>query len=127
MPGASATLPRVRAPRTRRAAQRSEVAIDARTLDRIRHALLRVEAEAALRRGEGVTLLSGGADPGAPVETVVLSSGRAAQTAGAHVSRGLWSGGRLHTDAGIHALDPDGACFCRDCEMAGGHCVDDDE
>jgi len=125
--GASATLPRVSARGTTSAAQRREIAIDARTLDRIRHAPLRTEAEAALRRGEGVTLLSGGADLAAPVETVVLSSGRAAQTAGAHVSRGLWSGGRLHTDAGIHALDLDGACFCRDCETAGGHCVDDDE
>jgi hypothetical protein len=43
------------------------------------------------------------------------------------VSRGLWSGDRLLTDAGGHALDADGSCFCRDCEMAGGHCVDDDE
>jgi len=125
--GASATLPRVSARGTRSAAQRREIAIDARTLERIRHAPLRAEAEAALRRDEEVTLLTGGVDPGAPVETVVLSSGRAAQTAGAHVSRGLWSGGRLHTDVGIHALDPDGTCFCRDCEMAGGHCVDDDE
>jgi hypothetical protein len=111
----------------RAAAQSTGVAITARSLDRILHAPLRAEAEAALTRGEGVTLLRGGADPGAPVETLVLTTGRAAQTGGAHVTRGLWSGGRLHTDAGIHALDQDGVCFCRDCEMAGGHCLDDDE
>jgi hypothetical protein len=123
-PGAFDNLPRVSAKTAAR--QRAEVAITGRTLDRIRHAPLRVEAETALARGEVVMLLTGGAADAA-VETLVTSSGRCAQSAGGHVSRGVWSGGRLHTDAGIHALDPDGACFCRDCEMAGGHCVDDDE
>jgi hypothetical protein len=104
----------------------AEVAITARTLDRIRHPPLRAEAEAALGRGEAVRLLSGGAD-GAIVETLVASTGRAAQSSGRHVSRGVWSGDRLLTDAGGHALDADGGCFCRDCETAGGHCVDDDE
>ncbi len=105
----------------------AEVVLGARTLGRIRHAVLRPEAEAAIARGERVTLLSGGADPDAPVETLLLPGGRAVQSAGGHVSRGTWTGGRLHTDAGIHALDADGLCFCRDCEAAGGFCVDDDE
>ena len=109
------------------AAQGGEVAITAAALDRITHAVLRAEAEGALARGETAALLTGRGDGGAVVETLVLSTGRAAQTAGGHVHRGIWSGGRLHTDAGVHALDPDGACFCRDCEMAGGYCVDDDE
>jgi hypothetical protein len=103
------------------------VAITAASLDRITHAALRAEAEAALGRGEAAALVAGRAEGGARVETLVLSTGRAAQTAGGWIHRGTWSGGRLHTDAGCHALDPDGACFCRDCEMAGGHCVDDDE
>jgi hypothetical protein len=104
-----------------------EVAVTAGTLDRITHAVLRAEAEAALGRGEAARLLGGRGEGGAVVETLVLSTGRAAQTTGGHVHRGTWSGGRLHTDAGCHALDPDGACFCRDCETAGGYCVDDDE
>lgn len=103
------------------------VPVTAGALARIRHAALRAEAEAALRRGETPALLAGRGEGGAVVETLVLPGGRAAQTAGGHVHRGTWSGGRLHTDQGCHALDLDGACFCRDCEMAGGHCVDDDE
>jgi hypothetical protein len=104
-----------------------ELAVTATTLDRIGHAVLRAEAAAALGRGELATLLRGRGEGGVGIETLVLSSGRAAQSAGEHVHRGTWSGGRLHTDAGCHALDPDGACFCRDCETAGGYCVDDDE
>jgi hypothetical protein len=104
-----------------------DVAVTADTLARIGHAVLRADAEAALGRGDSVTLLTGRGEGGVVVETLVASSGRAAQTAGEYVHRGTWSGGRLHTDAGCHALDRDGACFCRDCEMAGGHCVDDDE
>jgi hypothetical protein len=103
------------------------VAITRASLGRITHAPLRADAEAALARGEAATLVSGRGDGGGVVETLVLSTGRAAQTAGGFVHRGIWSGGRLHTDAGCHALDPDGACFCRDCETAGGYCVDDDE
>lgn len=103
------------------------VVVTAGTLGRITSAVLRAEAEAALGRGESATLHTGRGEGGAVVETLVLSSGRAAQTAGGHVHRGTFGGGRLHTDSGCHALDLDGACFCRDCEMAGGHCVDDDE
>jgi hypothetical protein len=105
----------------------TEQAIAAGSLERITHAVLRAEAEAALGRGETAVLHRGRGEGDAVVETLVLSTGRAAQTAGGHVHRGTWSGGRLHTDVGCHALDPDGACFCRDCEMAGGYCVDDDE
>lgn len=108
-------------------ARAGEVAISAASLDRISHGALRVEAEEALRRGDAAALVTGHGEGGAIVETLVLSTGRAAQTAGGHVHRGTWSGGRLHTDAGCHALDADGACFCRDCEMAGGYCIDDDE
>jgi hypothetical protein len=104
--------------------ERSET-ITARTLGGIRHETLRADAEAALGRGEAVRLLRGGA--GGAVETLVLASGRAAQSGGSHVIRGVWSGERLLTDAGGHALGTDGGCFCRDCEMALGHCVDDDE
>jgi hypothetical protein len=113
--------------KTGTARSEAEVPVTAGTLDRITHAVLRAEAAAALGRGESVALRTGRGDGGAVVETLVLSTGRAAQTAGGHVHRGTWSGGRLHTDAGCHALDPDGACFCRDCETAGGYCVDDDE
>lgn len=104
-----------------------EIALAPGTVERITHGALRAEAAAALARGERAALVTGRAEGGAAVETLVLSTGRAAQTAGGVVHRGTWSGGRLHTDAGCHALDPDGACFCRDCEMAGGYCVDDDE
>jgi hypothetical protein len=109
------------------ASRDGEVVITASSLDRILHAVLRAEAEAALARGEQVALVTGRGEGAAVVETLVLSTGRAAQTAGGYVHRGTFSGGRLHTDTGCHALDRDGACFCRDCEMAGGHCVDDDE
>jgi hypothetical protein len=105
----------------------AEVALTAGTLARITHAVLRAEAEAALARGESAALLTGRGEGGGVIETLVLSTGRGAQTAGLTVHRGTWSGGRLHTDAGCHALDADGACFCRDCETAGGYCVDDDE
>jgi hypothetical protein len=104
----------------------TEIAITARTLGRVRHAALRADAEAALARGEPVRLVEGGAG-GARVETVVVGGGRAGQSAGAHVTRGVWTGARLAADAGGHLLDADGVCFCRDCEAAQGYCVDDDE
>jgi hypothetical protein len=103
-----------------------ETAIEAGTLRRIRHAPLRAEAREALARGERVTLLAAGAGEGR-VETLVLGARRAAQCAGTTVVRGEWTGERLLTDDGGHALGADGACFCRDCETAGGFCVDDDE
>lgn len=103
-----------------------EVAVTERTLERIRHPALRAEAEAALARGEPVRLVVGGAQ-GARVETVVAGGGRAGQSGGSHVMRGIWTAGRLATDAGGHLLDADGVCFCRDCEAAQGYCVDDDE
>jgi hypothetical protein len=96
-------------------------------LDDICHAPLKEIAEEAISRGEAVRLMVG-AQGATRIETIVLApSGRAAQTAGTVVFRGSWSGERLVTDASAHMLDVDGACFCRDCEMAGGHCVDDDE
>lgn len=93
----------------------------------IRHApLLAIAAEAAAR-GEAVALVVG-AQGSTRIETVVLTpSLRAAQTAGTAVTWGSWSGDRLLADVGGHVLDADGTCFCRDCEMAGGFCVDDDE
>jgi hypothetical protein len=108
---------------TRSAAER---AVTGSTLVRIRHPELRADAEAALARGEAVRLVEGGAE-GARVETVVVGGGRAGQSAGGHVIRGVWTGARLAADAGGHLLDADGVCFCRDCEAAQGYCVDDDE
>jgi hypothetical protein len=65
---------------------------------------------------------------GGRVETLVFSpSGRGAQSSGTFVHWGSWSGDRLATDRGGHLLGADSVCFCRSCEMAGGHCVDDDE
>ncbi len=101
--------------------------VTTRTLDLVRHALLRAEAESSLARGETVRLVEGGTADGTRVETVVTGFARAAQSAGGHVIRGVWNSGRLATDAGEHLLDADGVCFCRDCEAAGGNCVDDDE
>lgn len=107
--------------------RRDEIAIAKGTLERVRHAALRAEAAAALARGERVTLFTG-TQGTEQVETVVLEpSGRAAQSAGETVLRGEWRGGRLVADEGGHLLDPDGFCFCRSCEAAGGYCVDDDE
>lgn len=103
-----------------------DAVVTAGTLERIRHPALRAEAAAALGRGEAVRLVVGG-QGGDRVESVVLGGGRAAQSAGGHVSRGVWTGAGLATDAGGHLLDGDGACFCRDCEAASGYCVDDDE
>jgi hypothetical protein len=111
--------------RARRGADEG-VAIGAETLRRIRHAPLRAEAQAALARGERVRLLATEAGE-ERVETLLLGSRRAAQCSGTSVVRGEWTGERLLTDDGGHALGADGACFCRDCEMAGGFCVDDDE
>ncbi len=103
------------------------VTLTAATLDAVRHSALRAEAESALARQEPVRLLVGTSADGARVETIVTGSSRAAQSTGGHVIRGVWTSGRLATDAGDHLLDADGACFCRDCEAAGGNCVDDDE
>ena len=86
-------------------------------LREIRNERLRAEAAAALA-AQGETR----------VETIVFgATDRAAQAAGESVLRGEWKEGRLVTDEGGHLLDPDGLCFCRSCEMAGGYCVDDDE
>lgn len=87
---------------------------------------LKAEATAAFERGETVELFAGLSEEGAPVETLVFSSGDAVQSSGAYVHRGTWSGARLVTDKG-HLLDPDGNCFCRDCEAAKGYTLDDDE
>lgn len=88
---------------------------------------LRAEASAALARGESVELRVGVAEEGERVETLVFApSGKAAQSSGTYVHRGDWSGLRIVTDKG-HLLDPDGACFCRDCEAARGYTLDDDE
>jgi hypothetical protein len=95
------------------------------TLRRIRHAALRALAGEALARGEPVRLVTGRGE--APVETVVLGGGRAAQSAGDGVVPGSWSGSRLQTDRGLHLLDADGCCFCRECETAEGITGDDDE
>lgn len=88
---------------------------------------LRAEASAALARGESVELRVGVAEEGERVETLLFApSGKAVQSSGTYVHRGDWSGVRLVTDKG-HLLDPDGACFCRDCEAARGYTLDDDE
>lgn len=101
--------------------------LTARTLDLVVHPVLRAEAEVALAQGEAVRLVEGVSPDGSRVETVVIGLARAAQSAGGYVIRGAWGSGRLATDAGDHLLDADGVCFCRDCEAAGGNCVDDDE
>ncbi len=102
-----------------------EIAIAARTLVRIRHPALRALAAEALARGERVGLVTGrGPDP---VETVVTGGARAAQSAGEGVVEGTWSGSRLQTDRGLHLLDADGFCFCRECETAEGIAGEDDE
>ena len=109
----------------KRTAAPSETEIGARTLGRIRHAGLRALAAEAVARGEAVRLVAGG---GAErVETVVMGGSRAAQSAGDGVAWGTWSGSRLQTDRGLHLLDADGCCFCRDCETAEGLTGDDDE
>jgi hypothetical protein len=109
----------------RRTAKPREAEIGASTLARIRHAGLRALAEEALARGEAVRLVSGRGPE--PVETVVVGSSRAAQSAGEGVVWGTWSGSRLQTDRGLHLLDADGFCFCRECETAEGLTGDDDE
>jgi hypothetical protein len=102
-----------------------ETEIRAGTLSRIRHPGLRALAAEALARGESVRLVTGaGAEP---VETVVTSGSRAAQSAGEGTVAGTWSGSRLQTDRGLHLLDADGFCFCRECETAEGLTGDDDE
>lgn len=102
-----------------------ETELGPRTLARVRHPALREIAAAALARGEPVRLVAGGG--AAPVETVVAAGGRAAQSAGEGVVWGTWSGSRLRTDRGLHLLDADGCCFCRECETAAGLTGDDDE
>jgi hypothetical protein len=111
----------------RRRAGPREIPITARALARVRHEGLRGLAAEALARGEPVRLVVGaGADPG-PVETLVLGPSRAVQSAGEGVVWGSWSGSRLRTDRGLHLLDADGHCFCRECETAAGLAGDDDE
>lgn len=102
-----------------------ETKIGPRTLARIRHPALRALAAEALARGEGATLVVGRGED--PVETVVVGGARAAQSAGEGVVHGSWSGSRLRTDRGLHLLDADGCCFCRECETAAGLGGDDDE
>ncbi len=87
---------------------------------------LRGEARAALERGEPVRLLTGTSAGGGRVETLLFAKGDGAQSTGYFVHRGSWSGARLLTTRG-HLLDPDGDCFCRDCEAAKGYTLDDDE
>lgn len=101
--------------------------ITAFSLERVQVQPLRYEAAAALGRLETVLLLAGSSEEGARVETLVFApSGNGVQSAGEYVHRGQWSGSRLLTERG-HLLDVDGACFCRDCETAGGYTLDDDE
>jgi hypothetical protein len=102
-----------------------ETEIRAGTLPRIRHPALRALAADALARGEPVRLVTGAGPE--PVETVVASASRAAQSAGDGIVSGTWSGSHLRTDRGLHLLDADGYCFCRECETAEGHTGDDDE
>jgi hypothetical protein len=109
----------------KRAAALRETEIGASTLGRIRHAALRALAAEAFARGEPVRLVTGRGPE--PVETVVMGASRAAQSAGDGVVRGSWSGSRLQTDRGLHLLDADGFCFCRECETAEGLTGDDDE
>lgn len=97
------------------------------TLQAVQFEPLRAEAAAALARGETVRLLTGRADDGGRVETLVFApSGKGAQSLGSHVHRGDWVSDRLVTDRG-HLLDADACCFCRDCEAAQGYTLDDDE
>jgi hypothetical protein len=102
-----------------------ETEIRVATLAHVRHPALRSLAGEALARGEAVRLVSGRGPE--PVETVVVGSSRAAQSAGEGVVWGTWSGSRLQTDRGLHLLDADGFCFCRECETAEGLTGDDDE
>jgi hypothetical protein len=105
-----------------------DVPIAADGLHVIRHEALRTAAAEALARGDDLRLVTGPEHDGVRVETLVFpASRRAAQCSGTFVVWGAWSGGRVLTDRGGHMLGPDGACFCRDCETAGGYCVDDDE
>jgi hypothetical protein len=106
-----------------------EVPVGSDDLRLIRHVALRAAAAEALGRGEDVRLIAGPDREGERVETIVFpASRRAAQSAGTlGIVWGEWSGARLLTDHGGHMLGPDGTCFCRDCEMAGGYCIDDDE
>jgi len=105
----------------------SPVEVTAQSLALVQFEPLRAEGSAALTRGETVTLRTGSGEGGSRVETLVFApSGKAAQSLGTYVHRGDWNGDRLLTDKG-HLLDADGACFCRDCETAGGYTLDDDE
>ncbi len=106
-------------------ARATDTEITARALARIRHPALRALAAEALARGEAVRLVTGGGPES--VETVVTAGSRAAQSAGEAVVLGTWSGSRLQTDRGLHLLDADGFCFCRECETAEGIAGEDDE
>lgn len=102
------------------------VPVTAGTLDRVRFEPLRALASEALARNEEVVLLVGAQEEGARVETILFpAAGRAAQSTGTWVFGGLWNGAQVLTESG-HALDPDGACFCRACETAIGYGRDDD-
>jgi hypothetical protein len=117
--------PRKAAPKA--SAPRVTETITSVTLANVQVEPLRLVAADALLRGEAVQLVAGTSEDGLRVETLVFApSGTGVQSSGTYVHRGEWNGERLVTDKG-HLLDPDGACFCRDCEMAGGYCVDDDE
>lgn len=104
----------------------AQLTVTIETLDRIRFEPLRALAADALAQGEQVVLLVGSQEEGARVETILFArSGRAAQSTGSWVFSGLWNGGQVLTLNG-HALDADGACFCRACETAIGHGRDED-
>jgi hypothetical protein len=94
--------------------------VTAERLEQVQFEPLRAHAAEALGRGEAVELLVGGLEDGARVETLVFTpSGRAAQSTGSWVYSGLWNGAQVLTIQG-HALDRDGTCFCRACELANG-------
>jgi hypothetical protein len=96
------------------------VEVTAGSIGLVQHEPLRAHAADALAQGEKVLLLVGTLEDGARVETLVFTpSGRAAQTTGHWVFSGLWNGAQVLTLNG-HALDRDGTCFCRACELANG-------
>jgi len=110
-----------------RKAPSTPISVTTATLSLVQFEPLRTEAVAALSRGETVELRTGTGEEGGRVETLVFApSGKAVQSLGVYVHRGDWNGERLLTDK-AHLLDPDGCCFCRDCETAGGYTLDDDE
>jgi hypothetical protein len=103
------------------------VPVTAETLGVVQFEPLRAHAAEALAQGETVALWVGALEDGSRVETLTFTpSGRAAQTTGSWVYTGLWSGDRLLTLNG-HALDRDGACFCRACDQANGYDLADED